>query len=303
MESYAVANGSGSVGKTVTVSTLATLLALGGVRTRVFGLDPQCNLEHMLGQENPDGPTIADVLRGKASLASAERPARYYLGDEEDGTPVFEPIENLTVVPAVRKALGEVEVELPGITGGVLRLKDAIDEAGDDDVVNIFDCAGGLDALVLTGLLATAACEDEGGTGGLISVTKAGVKENEGLSPLLDEVAALNKTYRTRITLLRVVPCDVPSQGTHYSEEMEDLRRALGDLVTPQVSRSVQVPRAYKDKCPIPLHGYASKSVRSDYEKVLDHMREPRTGLLPIVREGKTVLQPVEHPGLFRGLK
>ena len=142
MSTYTVANMSGSVGKTTRRHLCRTLLAAAGLRVRVIDLDPQANASSWLGYPHIAGPTIADVLRLDTTLDDIERPARVIQGYTDEGEPVYGEaadgqIDNLTVVPAARSTLDKLMVELPAVTGGVLRLRDALEAAAPVDITLI----------------------------------------------------------------------------------------------------------------------------------------------------------------------
>ena len=278
MPTYTVANLSGSVGKTTTVVTIAVLLAASGLRVRVIDLDPQANASTWLGYPDIEGRTITDVLRLDASLGEVERPARVY-DFFEDGDPVYSDeghLGNLTIVPAARSSLDKLMVELPAVTGGVLRLRDALESAVPVDIT-LIDSPGSNSALVTTALIASSV-EEEGPAGawGLITCTKPAGKEAEGIQALLRELAVIKKTFRIDIPLLAIVPCAVPSAGTVYREQMEFLQEGFGGIVTPSVRRSSIVDEAYTNFLPVPLYGYKAKDVTADYRKVLAHMKQNR---------------------------
>jgi chromosome partitioning protein len=278
MPTYTVANLSGSVGKTTTVVTIAVLLAASGLRVRVIDLDPQANASTWLGYPDIEGRTITDVLRLDASLGEVERPARVY-DFFEDGDPVYSDeghLGNLTIVPAARSSLDKLMVELPAVTGGVLRLRDALESAAPVDIT-LIDSPGSNSALVTTALIASSV-EEEGPAGawGLITCTKPAGKEAEGIQALLRELAVIKKTFRIDIPLLAIVPCAVPSAGTVYREQMEFLQEGFGGIVTPSVRRSSIVDEAYTNFLPVPLYGYKAKDVTADYRKVLAHMKQNR---------------------------
>jgi chromosome partitioning protein len=279
MPTYTVANMSGSVGKTTSVVTAAVLLAATGLRVRVIDLDPQANASTWLGYPNITGATIADVLRLEATINDIERPARVIQGYSEEGEPVYDGaaaggrIDNLTVVPAARSTLDKLMVELPAVTGGVMRLRDALEAATPVDITFI-DSPGSNSALVLSALIATSIEEDgPAGTWGLITCTKPAGKESEGIQVLLHELTAIKKTYRIDIPLLAIIPCAVPAQGGVYREQMEYLQDGFGDKVTPAVRRASIVDEAYTNYLPVPLYGYRAKEVTTDYENVIAHMK------------------------------
>ena len=279
MPTYTAANMSGSVGKTTSVVTSAVLLAATGLRVRVIDLDPQANASTWLGYPNITGATIADVLRLEATINDIERPARVIQGYSEEGEPVYDGaaaggrIDNLTVVPAARSTLDKLMVELPAVTGGVMRLRDALEAATPVDITFI-DSPGSNSALVLSALIATSIEEDgPAGTWGLITCTKPAGKESEGIQVLLHELTAIKKTYRIDIPLLAIIPCAVPAQGGVYREQMEYLQDGFGEKVTPAVRRASIVDEAYTNYLPVPLYGYRAKEVTTDYENVIAHMK------------------------------
>lgn len=278
MATYAVANMSGSVGKTTTVVTLGVKLADAGLRVRVIDLDPQANASTWLGHPNIGGATIADVLRMDATIDDIERPARLVQGYSDDGEPEYSDdseglIDNLTIVPAARATLDKVMVELSALTGGVMRLRDALEEAVPVDVT-LIDSPGSNSPLVTTALIASSVDEDgPAGSWGLITCTKPSGKESEGIQDLLRELAVIKKTFRIDIKLLAIVPCAVPPSGTVYREQMGYLHEGFGDKVTPPVRRSAIVDEAYTNYLPVPLYGYRAKDVSRDYENVISHMK------------------------------
>lgn len=273
---YAVVSLAGSTGKTTTVVSIATDLATKlGLRVRVIDTDSQANASTWLGYEDTHGKTIADVLRGEATIADVELPGRVVSGETDEGEPVFGEIPNLTLVPARRATLDKVMIELAADPAGVFRLRDALEEADPVDVT-LIDCPGTMSTLVVSGILATTVSENDADPGawGVIACTKPAYKENRGLPDLENQLAVLRKTYRLDLRLLAVVPCVVPSanQGQVYIDQMEDLRTAYGDLVTPGIRRSGIVDEAFVNATPLPLYGYRAKNLADDYRTVRKYL-------------------------------
>ena len=126
---YAFASLAGSTGKTTTVVTLGTQLALAGLKVRIVDLDSQANASTWLGYEDSHGKTIAEILRSEATVADVELPGRVTNGVDDDDELVFGEIPNLSLVPARRATLDKIMIELAAEPSGVLRLRNALADA------------------------------------------------------------------------------------------------------------------------------------------------------------------------------
>lgn len=138
MRRIAILNQKGGVGKTTTTVNLAAALALAGQRVCVLDLDPQAHASTHLGVE-PDGrhPTIYDVLTGQRPLAAVRRNIDL----------------RLELVPADIH-LAAAEVELAGVVGREVILKEALlGEAASFDYL-LMDCGPSLGILTLNALAA-----------------------------------------------------------------------------------------------------------------------------------------------------
>lgn len=274
---YAFASLAGSTGKTTTVVSLGTQLALEGYRTRVVDLDSQANASTWLGYEDTHGKTIADILRNEATIADVELPGRVIKGVDDNDEPIIGEIPNLSLVPARRATLDKIMIELAADQGGVLRLRKALDQAEPADVT-LIDCPGTMSTLVVAGILATSVSEEDRTTGGwgVVACTKPAYKESRGIPDLERQLHILRETYRMDLPLLAIVPCVVPPEnaGRVYIDQMEDLREVYGALVTPGIRRAGIVDEAFVNATPLPLYGYRARAVSDDYRVVKRYLTD-----------------------------
>jgi chromosome partitioning protein len=138
MRRIAILNQKGGVGKTTTAVNLAAALARCGQRVCILDLDPQAHATTHLGIE-PDGkaPSMYDVLVNNRPLAEVRRKVG----------------ENLWMAGSDIN-LAAAEVELAGVVGREVILRDLLlqDEGAFDFV--IMDCAPSLGVLTLNSLSA-----------------------------------------------------------------------------------------------------------------------------------------------------
>jgi chromosome partitioning protein len=138
MRRIAIINQKGGVGKTTTAVNLAAALAECGQRVCVLDLDPQAHATTHLGVE-PDGksPSMYDVLVNNRPLAEVRRKVE----------------DNLWIAGSDIN-LAAAEVELAGVVGREVILRDLLlqDEGAFDYV--FMDCAPSLGVLTLNALSA-----------------------------------------------------------------------------------------------------------------------------------------------------
>src|SRR6266436_7783888 len=133
MRRIAILNQKGGVGKTTTSVNLAAALARAGQRVCVLDLDPQAHATTHLGIE-PDGsaPSVYDVLVNSRPLAEVRRRVA----------------DNLWLA-ASDINLAAAEVELAGVVGREVILRDLLSqEQGGFDFV-LMDCPPSLGVLTL----------------------------------------------------------------------------------------------------------------------------------------------------------
>jgi len=140
MRRIAIINQKGGVGKTTTAVNLAAALARSGQRVCVIDLDPQAHATTHLGIE-PDGksPSMYDVLIDSRPLAEVRRK-----------------VEERLWTAGSDINLAAAEVELAGVVGREVILRDLLlqDEGAFDFV--FMDCAPSLGVLTLNALAAAS---------------------------------------------------------------------------------------------------------------------------------------------------
>jgi len=213
MRRIAVINQKGGVGKTTTAVNLAAALARGGERVCVLDLDPQAHATTHFGVE-PDGdrPSIYDVLvRGRA-LADVRREAG----------------ENLSLVTSDIN-LAAAEVELAGVVGREVILREALAQDTEPFDYLLMDCAPSLGVLTINAL--TAADE-------VFIPLQPHFFALHGLSKLLETTALVGRRINPALRVTGVIVCLYDGATRLAQEVVRDLTAFL------EGSRSANVPWA-----------------------------------------------------------
>ena len=213
MRRIAVINQKGGVGKTTTAVNLAAALARRGERVCVLDLDPQAHATTHFGVE-PDGdrPSIYDVLvRGRA-LADVRRDVG----------------ENLALIESDIN-LAAAEVELAGVVGREVLLREAL--AQDTELFDylLMDCAPSLGVLTINALAAA----DE-----VFIPLQPHFFALHGLSKLLETTALVGRRINPALRVSGVVVCLYDGATKLAHEVVRDLKAFL------DASRTANVPWA-----------------------------------------------------------
>jgi chromosome partitioning protein len=211
MRRIAIINQKGGVGKTTTAVNLAAALARLEQRVCVLDLDPQAHATTHLGLE-PDGkaPSMYDVLIDNKPCAEVRRQVE----------------DNLWIAPSDIN-LAAAEVELAGVVGREVILRDLLQ--GDEDAFDyvLMDCAPSLGVLTLNAL---AACTE------VFIPLQPHFLALHGLGKLLETTALVSKRINPLLMVSGVILCLCESTTKLAQEVLRDLNAFLDK------SRATAVP-------------------------------------------------------------
>lgn len=213
MRRIAILNQKGGVGKTTTTVNLSAALAATGQRVCVLDLDPQAHATTHLGLE-PDGtlPSLYDVLVNNRPLADIRRRTD----------------DHLWLCPSDIN-LAAAEVELAGVVGREVILREAL--ARDDEPFDymLMDCGPSLGVLSLNALAAA----DE-----VFVPLQPHFLALHGLSKLLETTALVSRRINPKLRVTGVIVCLYDAQTKLAGEVVSDLKTFLDK------SRNAPVPWA-----------------------------------------------------------
>jgi chromosome partitioning protein len=202
MRRIAIINQKGGVGKTTTAVNLAAALADAGQRVCVLDLDPQAHATTHLGVE-PDGKSgsMYDVLVNSRPLAEVRRKVgeRLWLAGSDIN-------------------LAAAEVELAGVVGREVILRDLLlQEEGAFDFV-FMDCAPSLGVLTLNALAAASE---------VFIPLQPHFLALHGMGKLLETTALVAKRINPALKVTGIVLCLYESSTRLALEVVNDLRDYL----------------------------------------------------------------------------
>jgi chromosome partitioning protein len=200
MRTIAIINQKGGVGKTTTAVNLSAALAAAGRRVSLVDLDPQAHATLHLGLTlGCDDRSIYDVLTGPTTLADV----RYQVA------------ERLSVVVS-HIDLAAAEVELAGVVGREMILRDKLRDDAESFDVLLIDCPPSLGVLTLNALSTV----DE-----VLIPLQPHFLALHGLSKLLETIDLVRQRINPRLRVAGIVLCmfDAATKlASEISQDVED---------------------------------------------------------------------------------
>ncbi len=238
----AIINQKGGSGKTTTAVNLGACLARLRKTVLLIDLDPQANSTIHLGLKPHEVEmSIYDIMMDEKSFSDI------VLGTE---------IENLYIAPANINLSG-VEIELAGIVGREMVLKDAVEEIRNDYDYILIDCPPSLGLLTVNAL--TMAKE-------LIIPVQTEFFALEGMGKLFQTVEIVKKRLNRDLKITGIVPTMFDTRTNMSREVTEKIKEYFGDRVYKTIIRkNVRLAEASSHGKPIVLYDPHSTGAQ-DYE-------------------------------------
>jgi len=194
MRSIAIINQKGGVGKTTTAVNLSAALANQGLRVGLIDMDPQAHASLHLGiSPQAECPTVYDLMTGDSPLSE-----------------IWQPVSEKLSVAGSHIDLAAAEVELAGVVGRELILRDKLDLERDDFDYVLLDCPPSLGILTINAL---SAVDD------VLLPLQPHYLALHGLSKLLQTIDLVATRLNDRLRLAGVVLCLYDS-GTRLAAEV-----------------------------------------------------------------------------------
>ncbi|MBX9788284.1 MAG: AAA family ATPase [Pirellulales bacterium] len=194
MRRIAIINQKGGVGKTTTAVNLSAALAAAGQRVSLVDLDPQAHATLHLGlAPSPGEPSMYQVLTDETTLAEAR----------------CEVAPNLHVVGA-HIDLAAAEVELAGVVGRELILRDKLAADRDQFDYLFVDCPPSLGVLTINALAAV----DE-----VFIPVQPHFLALHGLSKLLETISLVGRRLNPALRITGIIFC-LHESGTRLAAEV-----------------------------------------------------------------------------------
>lgn len=246
----AIANQKGGVGKTTTALNLAAALAMRGSPTLLIDLDPQANSSiSFLDLRTVEASTYDAIVDPAVPLRSIIHPAT---------------LANLWVAPA-RIALAKLESRLVGELDAHFRLKDKIQQLGNEFEHIVIDCPPALGLLTVNALVAATH---------LLVPIQSSYFALEGTDDLLETVEKVRQRPNPDLRILGVVITMHDKRTALGRDIRKQIQKVFGNKVFKTViSKSVRLEEspAYKES----IFTFAPDSVgATDYYSLCEEVIE-----------------------------
>lgn len=238
-----VVNQKGGVGKTTTAINLSACLAIEGLNILLVDCDPQANATSGLGVPRDDNRhSIYDVLVGNAPAAQVILPTD---------------IKNLWLLPGSKNLTG-ANVELAGVEGREVRLRDALAPIrGNHDLV-VLDCPPALDLLTLNVLVAANS---------LIVPMQAEYFALEGISELISTLERVQAAFNPEISIEGVLLTMYDDRTNLAQQVTETLREYFKEkLFQTVIPRNIRLAEAPSHGKPVALYDSRSRGTEAYFE-------------------------------------
>ncbi|SRR5579875_1510758 len=238
----AIINQKGGSGKTTTAVNLGAYLARLSKTVLLIDLDPQANSTIHLGLKPHEVEmSIYDIMMDEKSFADI-------VLDTE--------IDNLFIAPANINLSG-VEIELAGIVGREMVLKDAVEAIKNGYNYILIDCPPSLGLLTVNAL--TIAKE-------LIIPVQTEFFALEGMGKLFQTVDVVKKRLNRDLKITGIIPTMFDTRTNMSREVIEKIREYFGDRVyKTMIRKNVRLAEASSHGKPIVLYDPHSTGAQ-DYE-------------------------------------
>jgi chromosome partitioning protein len=238
-----VVNQKGGVGKTTTAINLSACLAIEGLNILLVDCDPQANASSGLGVPRDDNRhSIYDVLVGNAPAEQVILPTD---------------IKNLWLLPGSKNLTG-ANVELAGVEGREVRLRDALAPIrGNHDLV-VLDCPPALDLLTLNVLVAANS---------LIVPMQAEYFALEGISELISTLERVRAAFNPEIVIEGVLLTMYDDRTNLAQQVTETLREYFKEkLFQTVIPRNIRLAEAPSHGKPVALYDSRSRGTEAYFE-------------------------------------
>lgn len=238
----AIINQKGGSGKTTTTVNLGGYLASFNKKVLVLDLDPQANTTIHLGLKPHEiEKNIYDVMTDGASINSIIKKTE---------------VESLDICPA-NIDLSGVEIELAGIVGREMVLKDALDDTIKNYDYIIVDCPPSLSLLTINAL--TVAKE-------IIIPVQTEFFALEGMGKLINTVEIVKQRLNRDLKITGILPTMFDGRTNLSKEVIEKINEYFGNKVyKTKIRKNIKLAEASSHGKPILLYDPKSSGAE-DYE-------------------------------------